>query len=140
MGALYLDTDYSVVEKFIVRVIEKYVDFKGFVDSIEPYYIYCDLFSLPSSGEGFGLVYIEAMNYRKPCIACEEGGQTDVVINNETGFLCKYNDTKCLSIKIIKLFKDNDLLKEFGQNGYSHFINNFTFEKFKSRLKGIIKD
>jgi ribonuclease-3 len=27
IGAIYLDTDYSVVEKFIIQVIEKYVDF-----------------------------------------------------------------------------------------------------------------
>jgi phosphatidyl-myo-inositol dimannoside synthase len=119
--------------------IEKYVDFKGFVEFIEPYYQYCDVFSLPSKGEGFGIVYIEAMKYKKPCIACNEGGQTDVVINNETGFLCEYDSFKCLSQSILKLHKDDDLRSRLGINGYKHLHNNFRFQLFSRRLHKIIK-
>ena len=120
--------------------IEKFVDFKGFVEYIEPYYKYCDVFTLPSKGEGFGIVYIEAMKYKKPCLACDEGGQTDVILDNQTGYLCKYNDTKCLAEKILELYKDKDKRDLFGKNGYEHFINNFTFDKFQERLKEIVND
>jgi len=119
--------------------VEKYIDFKGYVEYVEPYYQYCDIFSLPSKGEGFGIVYIEAMKYKKPCIACDEGGQTDVVIDNKTGYLCRYDDIECLSSKIIDLFENSDKRYEFGLNGYKHLIDNFTFDKFKSRLEEILK-
>jgi len=120
--------------------VDCYIDFKGFIECIEPYYRHCDVFALPSKGEGFGIVYLEAMKYKKPCIACDEGGQTDVVIDNKTGFLCKYDDAECLSKKIIKLFKDRELSDKFGENGYEHLVNNFTFDKFKNRLNGILSD
>jgi phosphatidyl-myo-inositol dimannoside synthase len=118
--------------------VEKYIDFKGFVDFIEPYYCYCDVFSLPSKGEGFGIVYIEAMNYKKPCIACDEGGQTDVVIHEKTGCLCPYGDINRLSENIIKLYKYPILREEFGQNGYSHFKKKFTFDEFKKSLSNLL--
>jgi len=119
--------------------VQNYIDFKGFVEFIEPYYQYCDIFTLPSKGEGFGIVYIEAMKYEKPCIACDEGGQTDVVLDNETGYLCKYDDTNCLSERIINLYADVEKRNQFGKNGYKHFIENFTFDKFRDRLSNILE-
>jgi glycosyltransferase involved in cell wall biosynthesis len=120
--------------------VEKYVEFKGFVECIEPYYQYCDIFALPSRGEGFGIVYIEAMKYKKPCIACDEGGQTDIVIDNKTGFLCRYDDIECLKYKILKLYQNEKMKNEFGENGYKYLVDNFTFDKFKDRLREILND
>lgn len=118
--------------------VQKYIEFKGFVEHIEPYYEYCDLFTLPSKGEGFGIVYIEAMKYHKPCIACNTGGATDVVIDDKTGFLCEYDDQECLAVKILALYNNKELSKEFGENGYRHFVKNFTSEEFKNRLSKVL--
>ncbi len=120
--------------------ISSNIDFKGFVQDIEPYYQFCDIFSLPSKGEGFGIVYLEAMKYKKPCIACDIGGQTDVVLDNATGFLCSYDSIEFIAEKINEIFYNQDLREEFGKAGYEHFLENFTFEKFKNRLRKIIND
>ncbi len=120
--------------------VEQYIDFKGFVEYIEPYYQYCDIFVLPSKGEGFGIVYIEAMKYKKSCIACDEGGQIDVVLDNVNGYLCQYDNINCLSNKIIHLYNDNKQRMKFGENGYGHLVENFTFDKFKDRLQAILSE
>jgi len=119
--------------------VENYIDFKGFVKGTESYYKYCDMFCLPSKGEGFGIVYLEAMKYKRPCIACNEGGQTDVVINKKTGFLCDYDDLHCLVENIIRLSENPQKVQELGDNGYQYLLNNFTFDKFQSRLRSILK-
>ena len=126
----------------IVRVLglENYVEFKGFVEPIEPYYKYCDVFALPSKGEGFGIVFIEAMKYHKPCIACDEGGQIDIVINNRTGLLCKYDDLFCLSEKISQLYLDKSLRMTLGLNGYNHVTKNYTLETYKEKLKFLLDE
>ncbi len=42
---------------------------------------------MPSRQEGFGLVYLEAMNHALPCVACRDDGAADVVLDGQTGVL-----------------------------------------------------
>lgn len=119
--------------------VEKYIDFLGFADDINAYYQHCDLFSLPSKKEGFGIVYLEAMQYKKPVIAVNYGGATDVVIDGETGFLCEYDDINCLSNKIIYLFKNISNREQIGENGFNRLNENFTYKYFVTRLKELLK-
>ena len=56
----------------------------------------CRLFALPSEREGFGLVYLEAMAYGKPCVGAAAGGVPEV-ISPETGLLCPYGDVPALA-------------------------------------------
>ena len=42
---------------------------------------------LPSSGEGFGFVFIEAMAYGKACIGCKNCGSEDLIDHDVTGYL-----------------------------------------------------
>jgi len=133
--------DKERLENLVSKLgVQEYVEFKGFVKQIEPYYKHCDLFVLPSNGEGFGIVYLEAMKYKKPVIAANAGGATDVVLNNETGFLCEYDDLECLFNKIIELHVSSKLAMKLGENGYKYLLKKFTFEKFKERLIRILNE
>jgi len=116
----------------------KYVDFLGFVKDINAYYQHCDVFTLPSKKEGFGIVYLEAMQYKKPVIAVNYGGPTDVVLDGETGFLCGYDNPNCLSDKITFLCENKDVMQKFGENGNKRLHENFTFKLFTQRLKNTL--
>ena len=118
--------------------VKKYVDFKGFVETIEGYYEHCDLFSLPSNGEGFGIVYLEAMKYGKLVIAADARGATDVIQNNLTGKLCPYGNINCISEAILEAYDFPEKHKKIGVSGKDYLVDNFTFEKFKERLELII--
>jgi phosphatidylinositol alpha-1,6-mannosyltransferase len=56
----------------------------------------CHVFALPSQGEGFGLVYLEALANGKPCIAANAGGAPEV-IDATSGFLVPYGDVPALA-------------------------------------------
>lgn len=69
--------------------VQKRIFFPGFVpdDVLEKIYRKCYVFAMPSIGEGFGLVYLEAMVHAKACL----GGRVDatpfVVRDGLTGLL-----------------------------------------------------
>jgi len=120
--------------------VEKNINFKGYVKNLRPYYKKCDIFTLPSKNEGFGIVYLEAMEYKKPVIAANSGGATDVIRDNETGFLCNYDDLESLKSKILFITNNKSKAKEIGKSGYNFLIENFTFKQFEKRLATIVYD
>ncbi len=48
-------------------------------EQIAACYAHCDVFALPSTGEGFGLVFLEAMAFGKPVVGADSGGIPDLV-------------------------------------------------------------
>lgn len=106
------------------------------LDVLQMLYASCFAFTMPSKQEGFGLVFLEAMNFRKPCLGCFDDGAEDVIVNGETGLLI--SDPKCqheLKTALLRLLDDPDYARKLGQNGYQRLREKFTSEKYRERLK-----
>lgn len=75
------------------------IHFHGSLDDVRLAQQYRDahVFVLPSQGEGFGLVYAEAMAAGLPCIAAQAGGAGEVVLDGESGLLVPFGDAAALS-------------------------------------------
>lgn len=80
------------------------VEFTGIIDDrqLHDEYEACDIFALPSRKEGFGLVYLEAMNLGKPCLAARAGGAPEVV-NAEVGALVEYGHVDQIALAVEEL-------------------------------------
>ncbi len=70
----------------------------------------------------------EAMSYAKPVIVCRVGGVSEVVKDQETGFLVPPEDPIALAKAIVTLLKDNIRRKEMGLAARKHIELNFTRE------------
>src|SRR5205085_7475716 len=70
-------------------------------------YCHCDLFALPSRGEGFGLVFLEAMAHAKPVIGGAHGGTPDVIDDGLTGMLVPHGDAERLSAALELILTDH---------------------------------
>ncbi len=107
-------------------------------DLLPSYYNACDIFSLPSLKEGFGIVFLEAMYFNKPCVGANAGGIPEVIEHGKTGFLAIPNDTESLTKYLITLLKDNDLRNKMGKSGKERLEKEFSFDCFKNRLEKIL--
>jgi len=92
------------------------------------FYRDCDVFVAPSRYESFGLVFLEAMVFAKPVIACAAGGATEVVSDGETGILIPPADAEGLAEALDRLIKDADMRAEMGRRGREKFEAKFTEE------------
>jgi glycosyltransferase involved in cell wall biosynthesis len=97
-------------------------------------YAACDLFVLPSTKEGFGLVYLEAMASARPVIAAAAGGAQEVVVHGETGIVVRPNDVQQISEALINLATDDRLRERLGSAGKLRVEHEFSFERYASTI------
>ncbi len=121
------------------RDLNKQVDMLGYVENLVPYLEHCDVFSLISDREGFGIVYLEAMAYKKPCLSAKNCGSSDVVVDDYNGYSILLDDIKDLTNKILDLKLDKIKRKQFGTNGYNLLIENFTYEQYIKKQKLLLE-
>jgi len=93
---------------------------------------YSNLFLMPSriekkSVEGFGISFIEAASYGVGSIGGKDGGASDAIINNKTGFICDGNELSSIHDTIINFFTDNKF-SQFGDEA-KKFSENFYWDK-----------
>jgi glycosyltransferase involved in cell wall biosynthesis len=88
------------------------VDFLGSVTDSElsRYLIDSHLLVVPSSYEGFGIVYIEAMGFGLPVIGSKTGAAKEIITHGIDGYLVTPGDTRTLSVHINSLIEDKNKL------------------------------
>lgn len=97
-------------------------------------------FVMPSRQEGFGLVYLEAMNYALPCLACHDDGGADVVVDGVTGILVQQPIDKIqLTENIIALLSDPGRARAMGIAGWRRLRSEFTSDAHKERVLDALK-
>jgi phosphatidyl-myo-inositol dimannoside synthase len=101
-------------------------------------YARCDVFALPSAGEGFGFVFLEAMAHAKPVIGGAHGGTLDVIQDGVTGMLVPHGDSNLLSIALKTLLTDKARAAEMGERGRARVAATYTFDRFAARLQSLI--
>ena len=87
----------------------------------------CDVFVLPSWQEGFGIVYIEAMNSGIPVIGVKGQGIEDVIVDKKNGFLVQPHDLDDLACTIDYILSHKDTAKIVGENGKKTVLSEFTW-------------
>lgn len=72
----------------------------------------------PSLVEGISTTVLEAMACKVPIIASDVGGNKELVLNNQNGFLINPDSPGELLEKILQISKDLQLQQKFGQTSF----------------------
>lgn len=95
----------------------------------------CAIFVLPSGQEGFGIVFLEAMRFGKPCVAARAGGAPEAIEDGRTGLLVGFLDSAALEAALDRLLGDAALRGRMGEAGRRRVEEAFTFERFREHLR-----
>ena len=110
------------------------------LEQLKHCYSRCDIFVMPSRQEGFGLVFLEAMALGKPVIGACVGGIPEIVKNGVTGFLVVPDDPRMLALRLTQLLQNQALRKEMGEAGRKRVEENYSFEGYRAKLRGILNE
>lgn len=95
-----------ITEKEIVKWVEDgTVIYLGASMDVRSFIAEADCIVLPSYREGMSNVLLEAGSMEKPCVTTDTTGCSDIVIDNETGYLCKVKDAEDLADKLCKMHR-----------------------------------
>jgi phosphatidyl-myo-inositol dimannoside synthase len=113
--------------------VDKYVVFTGYVPESEKadYYRLADAFVMPGRGEGFGIVYLEAMACGVPVVASKADASREAVRNGVLGNLVDPSDQEDIKAGVLEALNRPKGVVPEG-------LDYFSYHNFERRLHRII--
>ncbi len=120
--------------------LQETIELLEFTDNISGHLNWSDIVIVPSKKpEPFGRVAIEAMAAKRAVIASKHGGLVEIVEDNESGLLCKPDDSIALA-KAIAFFHHNpEQIMAMAEKGYARYQATFTQIAYQEKIQAIIK-
>jgi len=117
--------------------LEGKVIFAGFVpdEDIESFFSLADIYVMPSTGEGFGIVFIEALFYGKPVIAGNKDGSVDALAKGAFGRLIDPDDVAGLAETVVETAGNMAQYIPDAQK----VENQFGFATYKKKLAALLQ-
>ena len=126
-------SDKSRIEKKVELLgLNNYVIFAGFISEAEKveHYRLADVFAMPGYGEGFGIVYLEAMACGIPVVASKDDGSREAVLDGKLGVLVNPHDPVDVENGILKALQN--------KKGVPEGLEYFSYLNFEQRVHMIV--
>ena len=131
IGGSYDEAEKKYVDDILQQFkMKDKVIFTGFIknEELNNHFLMSDFYIMPSYGEGFGIVFVEAMYFGLPVIAGNKDGSVDALLNGKLGILVDPMNISEIQSAIEKVFlesgkyhPDNKLLLDhFGYQQYKN--------------------
>ena len=122
--------------------VQRHVHFLSDItyEEISACYQAAEVFALPSRGEGFGFVYMEAMARSKPVIGGAHGGAPEVIVDGKTGYVVQHGDTEQLATSLDTLLSNPELARQMGARGRERVEKEYRFSVFAKAFKKILRE
>ncbi|MBI3030239.1 MAG: glycosyltransferase family 4 protein [Candidatus Rokubacteria bacterium] len=113
------------------------VTFAGWRERVGDYLALFDLFVLPSLGEHFGRVLLEAMAMGKAVVATDAGGVPEIVRHGETGLLVPPADPEAMAAAVVSLLQDRALASRLGAAGRRRVESEFSLGRHVEAVEAV---
>jgi len=96
--------------------------------------------AVPSSYEGFGIVYLEGMAFGLPAIGTTSGAAPEIIADGETGFLIQPDDAQTLASRLTALVTDRDLLARMSHNALKRYQQQPRWEETAGQIRRFLQE
>lgn len=117
--------------------VERFLHFAGYQPDILPYYAAMDVSVLTSLSEGLSITVLESMRAGLPVVATAVGGNPELIVDGQTGFLVPPKDPHAFSRKVVELLKCPDVAKAFGEAGRKRVRECFSLRASSRKYAGV---
>ena len=149
-----LDMDHRYVRRIRAQIeslaLDSRISLHGTLDGehLAERYRGAQMLVVPSSYEGFGIVYLEAMAFGLPVIAGAAGASDEIVQHESTGFLVPPDDTFSLKLQLERVIDRGDqgdhggdraLLAQLSVTAFETFSDHATWEQSMTSIEDLLK-
>lgn len=134
IGGKYDDTEKQRIQSFAKKLgLEDRVRLLGYVEdaTVSDWYHASDAYVMPSSQEGFGLVFIEAMYHGLPVIAGNRDGSVDALLQGELGQLVDPFNIQEIAAAIIRVLSN----PQSCYPNHQKLMENFGYPKYREKME-----
>jgi glycosyltransferase involved in cell wall biosynthesis len=114
----------------------------GWTDDKRKFFDSIDIFLLPSWGETFGIVLLEAMLYSTPIVTSNSWGPDEIIVQGIDGLKVSKDDAKkmpeFLADAIERLAKDEEFAKKLAAAAKEKFFANYSAQMVGKKLNDMI--
>jgi len=125
VGSLTTDPNYAKqMQEFVtINGLSSVVNFHGALNNepLKQKLKQAHVLIVPSSYEGFGIVYLEGMAFGLPAIGTTAGAASEIIEHEKTGYLIEPNDSASLATFISQLASDRSLLAKLSLNARARY-------------------
>ncbi|MFL7871442.1 MAG: glycosyltransferase family 4 protein, partial [Anaerolineales bacterium] len=90
---------------------------------------------VPSSYEGYGIVYLEGMGFGLPAIGTSAGAASEIISDGQTGFLVPPDDARTLADRLSMLVNDRDLLTRMSLKALERYRQQPTWDETAGQIR-----
>ena len=137
--------DRPQLEQLIAHLnLQNCVTLTGFIpdNELNDHYNLCDVFAMPSKGEGFGIVYLEALACGKPTLGGNQDGAIDALCKGELGVLVNPDNVGAIAQNLTQMLQGvypHPILYQ-PQALRQKVIEKFGFERFQQTLATLLRN
>ncbi len=120
--------------------VSQHVSFAGSRKDLPELFAGADVMCLPTEGEPFGLVFLEAMAAGLPTVAYRSGGVPEIVEDGKTGFLVDVGDISGLADRLTQLLRERSLAAQLGEAGKRRASSEFEPGRITKRWAELLRE
>lgn len=120
--------------------LTKHVRFLGYRTDVPALMASLDLLVHPTTGEGFGMIFLEAMIQSTAVLATRVGAAPEIVVDGETGLLVEPRNPDALANGIQQLALNDDMRMSMGARGRQRYEHAFRVDRMVDETVSMYND